>query len=189
MLGDVLEEPGRPAGSRRPDAATSWRSTTSAPGRAGRRCSTWPRRRRRPGCWPGRGMALVFEKPSTRTRHSMEMAVVQLGGHPVYVQGAEVGIDQRESVEDVARTLACYHAAIGARVFAHRHRRADGGRLSPVPVVNLLSDQAHPMQALADLLTDPPGGRGRPGRDARWPGWATPTTCAARSAWGPPCRG
>jgi ornithine carbamoyltransferase len=100
----------------------------------------------------GKGMALVFEKPSARTRHSMEMAVVQLGGHPVYVQGGEVGMDQRESVEDVARTLACYHAAIGARVFAHRtvERMAE---VSPVPIVNLLSDQAHPMQALADLLT------------------------------------
>ena len=106
----------------------------------------------RPPVLAGQGMALVFEKPSARTRHSMEMAVVQLGGHPVYVQGAEVGMDERESVEDVARTLACYHAAIGARVFAHRtvERMA---AVSPVPIVNLLSDQAHPMQALADLLT------------------------------------
>ena len=105
-----------------------------------------------PAVLAGRGMALVFEKPSARTRHSMEMAVVQLGGHPIYVQGAEVGMDERESVEDVTRTLACYHAAIGARVFDHRtvERMA---AVSPVPVVNLLSDRAHPMQALADLLT------------------------------------
>jgi ornithine carbamoyltransferase len=100
----------------------------------------------------GRGMALVFEKPSARTRHSMEMAVVQLGGHPIYVQGAEVQMDQRETVEDVARTLACYHAAIGARVFDH-HTVERMAAVSPVPVVNLLSDRAHPMQALADLLT------------------------------------
>ena len=59
----------------------------------------------------GAGMALVFEKPSARTRHSMEMAVVQLGGHPAYVQGAEVGLGVRESIEDVTRTLACYYAA------------------------------------------------------------------------------
>ena len=100
----------------------------------------------------GRGMALVFEKPSARTRNSMEMAVVQLGGHPVAVRADEVGIDRRESAEDVARTLACYHAAIGARVFDHRvlERMA---AVSPVPVVNLLSDEAHPLQALADLLT------------------------------------
>ncbi|WP_420436149.1 ornithine carbamoyltransferase [Candidatus Poriferisocius sp.] len=100
----------------------------------------------------GKGMALLFEKPSARTRHSMEMAVVQLGGHPVSIAGAEVGIDQRESAEDITRTLACYHAAIGARVFDHTvvERMA---AVSPVPVVNMLSDQAHPLQALADILT------------------------------------
>ena len=100
----------------------------------------------------GKGMALLFEKPSARTRHSMEMAVVQLGGHPVSIAGGEVGIDQRESAEDIARTLACYHAAIGARVFDHTvvERMA---AVSPVPVVNMLSDRAHPLQALADLLT------------------------------------
>ena len=100
----------------------------------------------------GRGAALVFEKPSARTRNSTEMAVVQLGGHPVYITGAEVGLDQRESVEDVTRTLSCYHAVVGARVFAHStvERMAAVGA---VPVVNLLSDAAHPMQALADLLT------------------------------------
>ena len=58
----------------------------------------------------GKGVALVFQKPSARTRNSTEMAVVQLGGHPVYIQKDEVGIDTRESAEDVARTLACYHA-------------------------------------------------------------------------------
>jgi ornithine carbamoyltransferase len=100
----------------------------------------------------GRGVGLVFEKPSTRTRHSTEMAVVQLGGHPVTVQGSEVGIDVRESAEDVARTLSCYHAAIGARVFEHDkvERLAAAGS---VPVVNLLSDEAHPLQAIADVLT------------------------------------
>ncbi len=62
----------------------------------------------------GRGVALVFQKPSARTRNSSEVAVFQLGGHPVTVRGDEVGIDSRESAEDVARTLAQYHAAIGA---------------------------------------------------------------------------
>ena len=100
----------------------------------------------------GRGMGLVFEKPSARTRHSLEMAVVQLGGHPSYIQGSEVGLAERESVEDVTRTLACYYRLIGARVYAHRtvERMA---AVSAVPVVNLLSDRAHPLQALADLLT------------------------------------
>lgn len=100
----------------------------------------------------GKGVGLVFEKPSTRTRHSTEMAVVQLGGHPVTVQGAEVGIDTRESAEDVARTLSCYHAAIGARVFEH-HKVERLAAAASVPVVNLLSDAAHPLQAIADVLT------------------------------------
>ena len=99
----------------------------------------------------GKGMALVFEKPSLRTRNSMEMAVFQLGGMPVYIQGDEIGLDTRESVEDVTNTLAGYHAAIGARVFEHSkvERMAAVGR---IPIVNLLSDAAHPMQALADVL-------------------------------------
>ncbi len=100
----------------------------------------------------GRGAALLFEKPSARTRHSMEMAVVQLGGHPVTVRGEDVGIDVRESAEDVARTLACYHDVIGARVFEHAKLERMAA-LDVVPVVNLLSDDGHPMQALADLLT------------------------------------
>lgn len=99
-----------------------------------------------------RGVACLFAKPSARTRNSTEMAVVQLGGHPVYITDAEVGIDTRESAEDVARTLACYHAAICARVFDHQvlERMAS---VDMVPVVNLLSDQAHPLQAIADVLT------------------------------------
>jgi len=106
--------------------------------------------------WPqplsGRGAALVFEKPSARTRNSMEMAVVQLGGHPVTIRPDEVGLDTRETVEDVTRTLACFHALIAARVFEHQKLERMAA-VSPVPVVNLLSDDAHPMQALADLLT------------------------------------
>ena len=100
----------------------------------------------------GKGVALVFQKPSARTRNSTEMAVVQLGGHPVYIQKDEVGIDTRESAEDVARTLACYHSIIAARVMDHQHlvRMADA---VDVPVANLLSDTDHPFQAFADLLT------------------------------------
>lgn len=100
----------------------------------------------------GKGMALIFEKPSARTRNSMEMAVVQLGGHPVTIRGDEVGLDVRESVEDVTRTLACFHAAIGARVFEHSKLERMVA-VSPVPIVNMLSDAAHPLQALADMLT------------------------------------
>jgi ornithine carbamoyltransferase len=100
----------------------------------------------------GQGMALLFEKPSARTRNSMEMAVVQLGGHPLTIRPDEVGLDARETVEDVVRTLGRYHSLIGARVF--EHAKLDRAvAVSPVPVVNMLSDQAHPLQALADVLT------------------------------------
>ena len=97
-------------------------------------------------------MALVFQKPSARTRSSSELAVFQLGGHPVTIRGEEVGIDDRESAEDVARTLAQYHCAIGARVLDHKVL-ARMAAVSAVPVINLLSDRSHPLQAVADLLT------------------------------------
>jgi ornithine carbamoyltransferase len=99
-----------------------------------------------------RGAALLFEKPSNRTRNSMELAVFELGGHPVTMTGDEVGLDTRESVEDVARTLSQYHAVIGARVFEH-NKLVRMAAAAAVPVVNLLSDDSHPCQALADLLT------------------------------------
>ena len=100
----------------------------------------------------GKGVALVFEKPSARTRNSMEMATVQLGGHPVYIQKDEVGIGTRESAADVARTLACYHSVIAARVKDHRVF-AEMAEATPTPLLNMLSDTDHPLQALADLLT------------------------------------
>jgi ornithine carbamoyltransferase len=100
----------------------------------------------------GVSAALVFEKPSARTRVSTEVAVHTLGGHPIYLRHDEVGIDTRESAEDVARTLAGFCGVVAARVFEHpvlerMHAVVD------VPIVNLLSDRAHPCQALADLLT------------------------------------
>jgi ornithine carbamoyltransferase len=100
----------------------------------------------------GKGVALVFQKPSARTRNSMEMAVVQLGGHPVYIQGQEVGLGSRETAEDVARTLACFHEVVAARVMDHRDLERMAA-MSPKPILNMLSDRDHPLQALADLLT------------------------------------
>jgi ornithine carbamoyltransferase len=100
----------------------------------------------------GKGVALVFEKPSARTRNSCEMAVFQLGAHGVYIQGSELGFDVRETVEDIARTLAGYYEIVCARVFKHETLERMAATNS-APVVNLLSDQAHPMQALADILT------------------------------------
>ena len=105
-----------------------------------------------PKVMEGRGMAVIFEKPSLRTRNSTEMAVVQLGGHPVTIRADEIGVDSREPVGDIARVLARYHALIGARVFAHATVEQMAA-VAGVPVVNLLSDLAHPCQALADLLT------------------------------------
>ena len=100
----------------------------------------------------GVGVALIFVKPSNRTRQSMEMAVVQLGGHPVYTRGEEVGFDTRESVEDVTRVMAGYHGMLAARVLEHAvvERMAS---VSTVPIVNMLSDHSHPLQGLADVLT------------------------------------
>jgi ornithine carbamoyltransferase len=105
----------------------------------------------------GRGVAVVMALPSLRTRNATELAVFDLGGHAVAMTGSEVGIDTRESAEDVARTLAQYHHIICARVPDHetlvRMARAIDELGADVPVVNLLSNAAHPVQALADLLT------------------------------------
>ncbi|MCU1489426.1 MAG: ornithine carbamoyltransferase [Acidimicrobiaceae bacterium] len=105
----------------------------------------------------GRGVSLLFEHPSARTRNATELAVVQLGGHPVTIRGEEVGLDRRETVEDVARTLGCFHRAICARVARHTTLERMATALDragmDVPVINLLSDLEHPTQALADLLT------------------------------------
>ncbi len=100
----------------------------------------------------GHGAALVFEKPSARTRSSSEMGVVTLGGHPIYIRDEEVQMDRRESVEDVARTLAGYCRLIAARTFEHATLERMAAAVE-VPVINLLSDVAHPCQALADVIT------------------------------------
>ena len=100
----------------------------------------------------GKGVALYFEKPSARTRNSMEMATAQLGGHPVYIQKDELGVGHRESVADVTRTLASYHSIIAARVFDHGLLEQMAA-INAAPVLNMLSATDHPLQALADLLT------------------------------------
>ncbi len=100
----------------------------------------------------GKGVALIFEKPSNRTRHSMEMAVTQLGGHPVYTRGEEIGFDIRETVEDVTRVLNGYHSILAARVFDHATLQRMAS-VATIPVVNMLSNSAHPLQTLADVLT------------------------------------
>ncbi|MFP5255950.1 MAG: ornithine carbamoyltransferase [Acidimicrobiia bacterium] len=105
-----------------------------------------------PGVLAGRTVGLYFEKPSLRTRHSCEVAVVQLGGHPVTFRTEEVGTASREPLADIARVLSGYHAVLAGRVYRHRDLEA-WAEVATVPVVNLLSDLGHPCQAVADLLT------------------------------------
>jgi ornithine carbamoyltransferase len=100
----------------------------------------------------GRSLALLFEKPSLRTKVSFDMAMNQLGGHSIYLSPEEVGLGKRESVADVARVLSRYVDGIAARTFSHETVQVLARRCS-VPVVNALSDHEHPCQALSDLLT------------------------------------
>ena len=100
----------------------------------------------------GKSLALVFMKPSLRTRVSFEMAMVHLGGYAFYLAPDEIKLGSRESVPDVARVLSGYVDAVMARVFQHEHilQLAEYGS---IPVINGLSDYNHPAQALADLFT------------------------------------
>jgi len=97
-------------------------------------------------------LALLFEKPSLRTRISFEVAMRELGGQAIYLSPAEVGLGERESISDVAQVLSRYVDAITARTFSHQTLQALAN-YSDVPVINALSDVEHPCQALADLLT------------------------------------
>ncbi len=100
----------------------------------------------------GKTLALLFEKPSLRTRVSFEVAMRQLGGQTIYLSPAEVDLGKRESVSDVARVLSRYVDAIVARTFSHQALETLAS-YSSVPVINALSDSEHPCQALADLFT------------------------------------
>ena len=105
-----------------------------------------------PRALAGQSLALVFEKPSLRTRVSFDVAMSKLGGHTVYLSQSEVGIGQRESVADVARVLSRYVQGIVARTYAQQ-TLVDLAEHASVPVINALSDEEHPCQALADLVT------------------------------------
>jgi ornithine carbamoyltransferase len=104
------------------------------------------------GRMSGKKVGLFFEKPSTRTRVSCEVATVELGAHPVVLKSDEVGLGKRESVEDVARTLDRYLDVLAFRVFDHQNL-VKMAAMTNAPIVNLLSDRSHPCQALADLQT------------------------------------
>ncbi len=100
----------------------------------------------------GKSVALLFEKPSLRTKVSFQVAVDQLGGYSLYMGGEEVGLGVREPVSDVARVLSGYVDCIVARVFRHEVLQ-DLAEYASVPVINALSDWEHPCQTMADLLT------------------------------------
>jgi ornithine carbamoyltransferase len=100
----------------------------------------------------GRVLGLVFEKPSLRTRVSFQAAAAQLGGASIYMSGVEAGLGTRESIADFARVMSSYVDAVVLRTFQHHTVEAFAANAS-CPVINGLSDQAHPCQALADLFT------------------------------------
>ena len=100
----------------------------------------------------GRSVALIFQKPSNRTRVSFEVGIWQLGGNCIYLGPGEISLGVRESVEDVAKTLSRYLDAIVARTYKHSDV-LDLAKYSKIPVINGLSDISHPCQGLADLFT------------------------------------
>ena len=106
--------------------------------------------------WPqvlaGKNIALLFEKPSLRTRMSFELAVHQLGGYAIYMSPDEVGLGKRESVPDVAHVLSRYVQGVVSRTFLH-HTLETLAEYAGIPVINALSDYEHPCQALSDLTT------------------------------------
>lgn len=100
----------------------------------------------------GKTLAMIFQKPSLRTRVSFDMAMRHLGGDALYLSPAEIGLGKRESIADVARVVSGYVEAIMARVFDHEHV-VELAKWASVPVINGLSDYNHPCQAMADALT------------------------------------
>ncbi|HOA20885.1 MAG TPA: ornithine carbamoyltransferase [Anaerolineaceae bacterium] len=100
----------------------------------------------------GKVLAMIFQKPSLRTRVSFDMAMRHLGGDALYLSPNEIGLGKRESVADIARVLAGYVHGIMARVFEHQHV-LELAHWANIPVINGLSDFSHPCQALADALT------------------------------------
>ncbi len=100
----------------------------------------------------GMSLAMIFEKPSTRTRVSFEVAMTELGGHALYLNYADLQLGRSETICDTARVLSRYVHAIMARVYSHETVR-ELARCADIPVINALSDMEHPCQLLADLLT------------------------------------
>jgi ornithine carbamoyltransferase len=100
----------------------------------------------------GKSLAMIFEKPSTRTRVSLEVAAAELGGHPLYLSAGELQLGRGETIADTARVLSRYVHGITARVYSH-NTVVQLAEHASVPVINALSDWEHPLQILADLQT------------------------------------
>jgi ornithine carbamoyltransferase len=106
----------------------------------------------RPPLLPGKTLAMIFEKPSLRTRCTFEIGMVQLGGHATYLAPHEIGLGKRESISDIAHNLERWFDLVMARTFA-QSTVDDLAKYCRIPVINALSDYEHPCQALADFLT------------------------------------
>lgn len=100
----------------------------------------------------GKTFALIFMKPSLRTRVTLETAIYELGGTPIYLSQQDIGLGSREAVKDIAQSLSQWVTGIMARVFAHQ-TVVELAKYATVPVINALSDWEHPCQVLADLFT------------------------------------
>ena len=101
---------------------------------------------------PGRTLGMVFEKPSLRTRVSFEAAIGHLGGNAIFLRDNDVGMGRRESIADFARVISQYVDALAVRTFSHQ-TVLELAKHATIPVVNALSDMAHPCQAMGDMLT------------------------------------
>lgn len=100
----------------------------------------------------GKTLAMIFQKPSLRTRITFETGMAQLGGHAIYLAPQDIGIGERESIKDVARNLSRWVDLIMIRTFAHQ-TCVEMAREASVPVINALTDSLHPCQLMADLMT------------------------------------
>ena len=134
-----------------------------------------------------RTLALVFEKASMRTRVSFEVAMTQLGGNTVYLSRDDINLGEREPIKDGSRVLSRYVDVVAARVYSH-DTVAELAEYADVPIINALSDKAHPCQALADAMTiqeqvkDPTRGKVAFIGDANNVSWSLAVVCA-RLGW------